>query len=120
MSTCIYTYASSFLCCDVFCLFVHVCICFSVCTSMSMSVCMCVCSADARERMVMLADKDEKDAQQHNAELRELLRVIDDDRKLHDFMSIKKRERTDDELMAEWRQRKGKQAITSRDYQNNN
>lgn len=41
--------------------------------------------------MILLKEKSDKDVQQHNAEMKELVRVIDHDRKLRDFMNTKVR-----------------------------
>ena len=58
--------------------------------------------------MMMLKEKAEKDLQQHNAEMKELVRIIDHDRKLREFMNTKTKERQEDEDMTGWRERKGK------------
>ena len=55
----------------------------------------------------MLKEKAEKDLQQHNAEMKELVRIIDHDRKLREFMNTKTKERQEDEDMSAWRERKG-------------
>ena len=62
---------------------------------------------DAQAKMMMLKEKAEKDLQQHNAEMKELVRIIDHDRKLREFMNTKTKERQEDEQMAGWRERKG-------------
>ena len=59
--------------------------------------------------MMALKEKAEKDLQQHNAEMKELVRIIHHDRKLREFMNTKTKERQEDEDMAGWRERKGKQ-----------
>uniref|UniRef100_A0A0B7B968 ODAD1 central coiled coil region domain-containing protein n=1 Tax=Arion vulgaris TaxID=1028688 RepID=A0A0B7B968_9EUPU len=61
---------------------------------------------DAQAKMVMLQEKSDKDLQQHNAEMKELVRVIDHDRKLKEFMSIKGQDRQEDPQLVVWRQRK--------------
>ena len=63
---------------------------------------------DAQQKMIILKEKADKDLQQHNAEMKELLRVIDHDRNLRDFMGIKGQERQEDPQLVAWRQRKGK------------
>ena len=57
--------------------------------------------------MILLKEKADKDQQQHNAEMKELLRIIDHDRMLREFMGIKGQERQEDPQLVAWRQRKG-------------
>jgi len=57
--------------------------------------------------MATLKDRAEKDMQQHNAEMKELIRVIDYDRRLREFMNVKSKEREEDEQLVAWRVRKG-------------
>ena len=57
--------------------------------------------------MIILKEKADKDLQQHNAEMKELLRIIDHDRNLRGFMGIKGQERQEDPQLVAWRQRKG-------------
>ena len=57
--------------------------------------------------MIILKEKADKDLQQHNAEMKELLRIIDHDRNLRSFMGIKGQERQEDPQLVAWRQRKG-------------
>ena len=57
--------------------------------------------------MILLKDKADKDLQQHNAEMKELCRIIDHDRKLRDFMNTKGSDRPEEVQMVAWRQRKG-------------
>jgi coiled-coil domain-containing protein 63/114 len=57
--------------------------------------------------MVLLNDKAEKDIQQHNSEMKEMIRLIDQDKKLRDFMNAKSKERNEDKQLVEWRTRKG-------------
>lgn len=59
--------------------------------------------------MIILKEKADKDLQQHNAEMKELLRVIDHDRSLRVFMGIKGQERQEDPQLVIWRQRKGQE-----------
>lgn len=61
---------------------------------------------DAQQKMIILKEKADKDLQQHNAEMKELLRVIDHDRNLRGFMGIKGQERQEDPQLVIWRQRK--------------
>lgn len=57
--------------------------------------------------MIILRDRAEKDVQQHNAEMKELIRIIDHDRRLREFMNAKSREREEDRQLVAWRLRKG-------------
>jgi hypothetical protein len=57
--------------------------------------------------MVLMRDKEDKDKVQLNAELKELIRVIDHDKKLKEFMKIKTQERQEDEELVTWRKKKG-------------
>ncbi len=54
-----------------------------------------------------MRDKEDKDKVQLNAELKELIRVIDHDKKLKEFMKIKTQERQEDEELISWRKKKG-------------
>ena len=58
--------------------------------------------------MILLKEKADKDLQQHNAEMKELVRIIDHDRKLREFMNTKGSERQEDPQLVAWRQRKGR------------
>ena len=58
--------------------------------------------------MLLLKEKADKDLQQHNAEMKELIRIIDHDRKLREFMNTKGKERQEDPQLVAWRQRKGR------------
>jgi hypothetical protein len=62
---------------------------------------------EAQEKMVLLNEKADKDIQQHNAEMKELVRIIDHDRKLREFMNTKTREREEDKQLVLWRTKKG-------------
>ena len=66
--------------------------------------------------MILLNEKAEKDVQQHNAEMKELVRVIDHDRKLREFMNTKGKDRDEDNQLREWRERKGQDAYHSSDW----
>jgi chromosome segregation ATPase len=61
---------------------------------------------EAQEKMIMLNERAEKDVQQHNAEMKELIRIIDHDRKLREFMNTKSRECAEDPQLVKWRARK--------------
>lgn len=61
---------------------------------------------EAQAKMILLKEKADKDMQQHNAEMKELLRIIDHDRCLREFMGIKGQERQEDPQLVAWRQRK--------------
>ena len=50
---------------------------------------------DAQTKMLALKEKSDKDVAQHNMELKELLRIIDHDRKLKEFMGIKSEDRAE-------------------------
>ena len=62
---------------------------------------------EAQTKMIILREKADKDMQQHNAEMKELVRIIDHDRKLKEFMGIKGQERQEDPQLVAWRQKKG-------------
>lgn len=61
--------------------------------------------------MILLKEKADKDLQQHNAEMKELVRVIDHDRKLKEFMGVKGQERQEDPQLVAWRQKRGELII---------
>jgi len=61
---------------------------------------------EAQAKMLLLKEKADKDLQQHNAEMKELVRIIDHDRKLREFMNTKGKERQEDPQLVAWRQRK--------------
>lgn len=61
---------------------------------------------EAQAKMILLKEKADKDLQQHNAEMKELIRIIDHDRKLREFMGIKGQERTEDPQLVAWRQKR--------------
>jgi len=61
---------------------------------------------EAQAKMILLKEKADKDLQQHNTEMKELVRIIDHDRKLRDFMNDKSKERHEDPQLVQWRQRK--------------
>lgn len=58
---------------------------------------------EASQRIQALTDKAEKDNQQHNIEMKELVRLIDHERKLKQFMKIKAAEREEDPQLTAWR-----------------
>ena len=57
--------------------------------------------------MASLNDRAEKDILMHNAEMKELIRVLDRDRRLREFMNAKSKEREEDQQLVAWRVRKG-------------
>ncbi|XP_013397891.1 coiled-coil domain-containing protein 63-like [Lingula anatina] len=61
---------------------------------------------EAQAKMILLKEKADKDMQQHNAEMKELIRIIDHDRKLKEFMGIKGQERQEDPQLVAWRNKK--------------
>lgn len=61
---------------------------------------------EAQNRICTLKEKLEKDIQQYHADMKELERIIDHDRKLRDFMELKGRERLEDQQLVAWRQKK--------------
>lgn len=61
---------------------------------------------DAQAKMIILKEKSDKDVQQHETEMKELVRIIDHDRKLKEFMGIKGQERQEDPQLVAWRQKK--------------
>lgn len=61
---------------------------------------------EAQNRISTLKEKLEKDIQQHHADMKELERIIDHDRKLRNFMGLKARERLEDHQLVAWRQKK--------------
>lgn len=69
---------------------------------------------DAQAKIVILNEKSEKDIQQHNAEMKELIRIIEHDQKLKDFMNVKGQERHEDEDLKLWKQRKAQEAEARR------
>jgi len=62
---------------------------------------------EAQEKMASLSDRAEKDVQQHNAEIKESIRVIYRDRRLREFMNAKSKVREEDQQLVAWRVRKG-------------
>lgn len=61
---------------------------------------------EAQAKIILLKEKADKDLQQHQAEMKELLRIIDHDRNLREFMGIKGQERQEDPQLVAWRQKK--------------
>lgn len=77
---------------------------------------LCKLRDDAQNKMLGLKEKAEKEMTQFNVELKELIRVIDHDRKLREFMSCKDKERTDaHEQMELMRRRKEAEKSSDRD-----
>ena len=62
---------------------------------------------EIQAKMIMMKDKEDKDKQQLNVEVKELIRVINHDKKLKEFMKIKTQERHEDEELIAWRKKKG-------------
>jgi hypothetical protein len=69
---------------------------------------------ESQAKMVLMRDKEDKDKQQLNTELKELIRVIDHDKKLKEFMKIKTQERQEDEELVTWRRKKESEANEKR------
>ncbi|GAA56121.1 coiled-coil domain-containing protein 63 [Clonorchis sinensis] len=65
---------------------------------------------DAAQRIQQLTEKAEKDTQQHNNEMKELVRLIDHDRKLKHFMKIKATERQEDPQLTAWKAKRIQEA----------
>ena len=63
---------------------------------------------EAQAKMILLKEKADKDCAQHQQEMKELQRIIDHDRKLREFMTVKSKEREEDELLVALRQKRGK------------
>lgn len=61
---------------------------------------------EAQAKMILLKEKADKDCAQYNAEMKELMRIIDHDRKLKQFMNVKSKEREEDELLVALRHKK--------------
>jgi hypothetical protein len=78
---------------------------------------LCVYRDDAQNKMLALKEKAEKELAQFNVELKELIRVIDHDRKLREFMSCKDKERTEAHEQIELMKRR-KETEKSRDREN--
>lgn len=69
---------------------------------------------EAQTKMLLMRDKEDKDKQQHYTELKEVIRVINHDKKLKEFMKIKTQERSEDEELITWRKRKETEANEKR------
>ncbi|KAA3680663.1 uncharacterized protein DEA37_0007799 [Paragonimus westermani] len=65
---------------------------------------------DAAQRIQQLTEKAEKDTQQHNNEMKELVRLIDHDRKLKLFMKTKSTERKEDPQLTAWKTKRVQEA----------
>jgi hypothetical protein len=65
------------------------------------------CREEAQTKMILIRDKEDKDKQQHYTELKEVIRVINHDKKLKEFMKIKTQERAEDEELLNYRKKKG-------------
>ncbi|XP_053308450.1 outer dynein arm-docking complex subunit 1 [Spea bombifrons] len=66
---------------------------------------------EAQTKMLQLKEKAEKDLNQHTAEIKELQRVIDHDRRLKEFMGIKTQERSISEEVLDARRRRERQEL---------
>ncbi|XP_072282742.1 outer dynein arm-docking complex subunit 1 [Pyxicephalus adspersus] len=66
---------------------------------------------EAQTKMQQMKEKAEKDLNQHTAEIKELQRVIDHDRRLKEFMGTKTQERSISEEVLDARRRREKEAI---------
>lgn len=62
---------------------------------------------EAQAKLGQLREKAEKDVAQHGAEMKELQRVLDHDRRLRQFLAIKAQERSLTQEALEARQRRG-------------
>ncbi|CAL8077750.1 unnamed protein product [Calicophoron daubneyi] len=69
---------------------------------------------DAAQRIQQMTEKAEKDTQQHNNEMKELVRLIDHDRKLKQFMKIKATERQEDPQLTAWKAKRIQEADDKR------
>lgn len=69
--------------------------------------CLLLSRDDAQYKMVLLKEKADKDKQQHDAEMKELVRILDHDQNLREFMTRKSRERHEDPQLVTWREKKG-------------
>ncbi|KAK2148881.1 hypothetical protein LSH36_477g01000 [Paralvinella palmiformis] len=59
---------------------------------------------EAQSKMILLKEKSDKDIQQHETEMKELIRIIDHDRRLKEFMNSKNKDRPEDSQLVKWRQ----------------
>ncbi|XP_006015026.1 coiled-coil domain-containing protein 114 [Alligator sinensis] len=64
---------------------------------------------EAQAKLGQLREKAEKDVAQHGAEMKELQRVLDHDRRLHQFLAIKAQERSLTQEALEARQRRAQE-----------
>ncbi len=62
---------------------------------------------EAQTKMILIRDKEDKDKQQHYTELKEVIRVINHDKKLKEFMKIKTQERAEDDELVNYKKKKG-------------
>lgn len=62
---------------------------------------------EAQAKMILLKEKADKDMAQHQQEMKELQRIIDHEKKLREFMTIKSKEREEDELLVALRNKRG-------------
>ncbi|XP_040181608.1 outer dynein arm-docking complex subunit 1 [Rana temporaria] len=66
---------------------------------------------EAQTKMQQMKERAEKDSNQHSAEIKELQRVIDHDRRLKEFMGTKTQERSISDEVLDARRRREKEAI---------
>ncbi|KAM4704002.1 outer dynein arm-docking complex subunit 1 [Rhinophrynus dorsalis] len=66
---------------------------------------------EAQTKMMQLKEKAEKDLNQHTAEIKELQRIIDHDRRLKEFMGTKTQERAISEEVLDARRRREKEEL---------
>ncbi|XP_053547009.1 outer dynein arm-docking complex subunit 1 [Bombina bombina] len=66
---------------------------------------------EAQTKMLQLREKAEKDLNQHTAEIKELQRIIDHDRRLKEFMGIKTQERSISEEVLDARRKREKDEL---------
>ncbi|XP_075045919.1 outer dynein arm-docking complex subunit 1 isoform X2 [Mixophyes fleayi] len=66
---------------------------------------------EAQTKMLQMKEKAEKDLNQHTAEIKELQRVIDHDRRLKEFMGTKTQERSISEEVLDARRRREKEEM---------
>ncbi|VDD83943.1 unnamed protein product [Mesocestoides corti] len=69
---------------------------------------------EASQRIQALTDKAEKDNQQHNIEMKELVRLIDHERKIKQFMKVKAAEREEDPQLTAWKAKRAMEAEEKR------
>ncbi|VDL11757.1 unnamed protein product [Hymenolepis diminuta] len=78
---------------------------------------------DSIQKIQALIERGDKEEKQHNTDMKELIRVIDHDRKLTEFIRIKVKERDEDPQLPAWRAKKaaeaeGRQKLTEETLKN--